>query len=400
MPRARKHTGRKLPPGIFTREYRKRDGTISSFYFYEAYPPGLDGRPKREARKASSLQEAIDLQLQWKAEIKRGEAVSANKQLLEDYLVEWWPVHVKRKQLRPSAVDSGKTIIEHRIIPRLGKIPLNKLTEREIDSFVHYLQTKGNKGRPYAAYSIKNSMVILHQALDYARRMRLISRNPCVDVERPEIKAKQEPQWTAEQARRFVAILDGEHYRVLYHVVLSTGLRRGEVLGLRWQDVDLDAGVLNVRQAIVDVNGHLVPGEPKTASGEREAHLHPAVVEMLREHRTQQLEQRVRIGAKWVGAGKSGDLVFTTPRGKTIRPTNVWRRLQQLAERAGLAPIGLHGLRRTWSSMAHDGTHDILAVAKAAGHAHPETTVRHYARAADDAAARVSDAVGKALYGS
>jgi integrase len=351
---------------------------------------------ERRAFKAPDRETAIKLQRAKRVEFDQGEAVAGSRFLtVGAYLLDWWPKHCQRKQLRPSAVYTGDVIIRKRLIPALGPKRLDKLDERAIDTAVHHWQQHGYKPR-----TIKNTLTILNEACHHARRMRLIGRNPVTDVDRPAIRAKQEPQWTPEQARTFLDALARERYRALYVLALATGLRRAELLGLRWSDLDLDAGVLYVRQAIVDVNGKLTPGEPKTDAGERDARLEPPVVQLLHEHRAKQLRERLRARSRWEGAGDRGELVFSTPLGKPMHPSSVYRALQRIIKRNGLPPIGLHGLRRTWSSIAHDGTRDILAVAKAAGHAHPETTVRHYARANDDAAARVATAVAKTLFGT
>ena len=130
---------------------------------------------------------------------------------------------------------------------------------------------------------------------------------------------------------------------LLFTLILDTGLRRGEALALRWDDVDLDGCELNVRQSLKDVNGRLQFGKPKTASGERTVRLAPPVVAMLREHRKHQLAERLAAGPAREGAGEGGDLVLVTARGKPLRPRNVYRRLEQLIERSGLPPAGLQG---------------------------------------------------------
>ncbi len=299
-------------------------------------------------------------------------------------------------------------IIRERIVPRLGAILLERLHEQHIEQFVYQLQTQPRpadkdkvkeKQKPLAARSVRNTLNVLREALQQAKRLRLIPRNPCAEIDGPTIERKQMPQWTPAQARTFLGHLAKERYRVLFVVTLTTGLRRGEAIGLRWEDVDFESRMLHVRQNITDVNGHLNKGKPKTPSGTREVKMPRSAVPLLLEHRKKQLEQRLAAGPSWVGAGEFGDLVFTTDKGLPVHPRNVYRRLTQLIKRAGLPHTGLHGLRRTASSIAHDGTKDMLAVAQMLGHAQPDVTARHYTQAAEDAAERTADAIEQALFG-
>ncbi|HLH24962.1 MAG TPA: site-specific integrase [Chloroflexota bacterium] len=290
---------------------------------------------------------------------------------------------------------------EPRIIPALGGMSLQRLSERHIEEFLYKLRTAGGAaGKPLSARSVRNTLVVLNEALKQAKRLKLIARNPCAEIEPPKIDAQPQPQWTPDEAKRFLALLEGERYGVLYVLTLTTGLRRSEVLGLRWQDLDLDAGVLHVRQKLVEIKGKLQFGnKTKTPSGRRDIELHPRVVQLLSEHRKKQLAQRLAAGPRWVGAGDGGELVFSTPQGKPLYPRNVYRRLTQLIDQAGLTRTGLHGMRRTASSIAHDETKDLLAAARMLGHSQPDVAAKHYARASDEATRLAAQAVGRAYFG-
>jgi integrase len=372
---------------------------VSEYWEYQVYVPDATGKLKREWRNAPSRKAAEEARTERRAEIKQGTAVSASKLTLAAYLADWLPKHAVRRQLRPTTRASYETIIKERITSRLGGILLQRLTEQHIEDFVYQLQTVGRGGKPFSGHSVRNTMVVLREALQQARKTRLIPRNPCAEIDGPTIESKQMRQWTPAQAKSFLGLLTEERYRVLFVVTLTTGLRRGEAIGLRWEDVDFEQRWLHVRQNITDVNGHLNKGKPKTPSGQRDVKLPPSAVPLLLEHRKRQLEQRLAAGSKWEGAGEFGDLVFTTGYGKPLHPRNVYRRLTQLIQRAGLPHTGLHGLRRTASSIAHDGTKDMLAVAQMLGHAAPDITAKHYTKASEDAADRTADAIERALFG-
>lgn len=388
-------------PGVRKKTYTsKRDGSIRVYWQYRVYVPGPDGKLRPEWRNAPSQRAAEAARSERKAEVKRGEAVSATQLTLASYLAEWLPKHAARKRLRPSTLASYETIVNTRIVPLLGAIQLQKLNERHVEQFIYQLETKGaSSGKPLARRSVRNTLMVLREALAQARRTRLIPRNPCVEIEGPTIESAQQPQWTPEQARRFLTLLERERFGAIFALTLATGLRRGEVLGLRWEDVDLEAGMIHVRQSLTDVGGKLHFGKPKTQSGSRDLKLPPRVVALLREHRDHQQAQRLAAGARWQGGGAGGDVMFTSARGTPLFPRNVYRRFTALVKAAGLPHTGLHGLRRTASSIAHDGTKDLLAVAQMLGHAQPDVTAKHYRRAAAAALERTAEALDRALFG-
>jgi integrase len=385
-------------PGVRLKTYTRKDGTVSQYWQYAVYMPDQNGRLRREWHNAPSQRAAEEARAERKVEVKHGEAVNRSKLTLGVWLAEWLPRHAEKRRMRPTSRATAEIIINTRINPHLGAIPLQQLSERHIEDFIYQLQTRGGaKGKPLAPRSVKNTLVILREALQQARRERRIPRNPCTDIEPPTIDAKQEPQWTAAQAKQFLALLDGERYRALFILTAATGLRRGELLGLKWDALDLDAGILDVRTTLVEAAGRLILQDvTKTPSGARVIRLPTPVVAMLAEHRQQLLTKRLAAGPAWQEQG----LVFSTPQGKPLNPRNVYRRLRQLAERAGIPYVALHGFRRTASSIAHNGTKDMLAVAQMLGHKHPDVTARHYTQAAEDAAERTKEALEQALFGT
>ncbi len=400
MPRPRKGQERPVT-GVYRRTYTDKNGKVHEYWQYLVYIRDANGKPKQQWRTAPTKRAAEEARAELKADVRRGEAVQSTKLTLGAYLADWLEKHTVKNQLEPTTVDGYEIIIRTRIVPALGGIQLQQLSEQHIEKLLYDLQTQGGKqGKPLSPRSVRHTLVLLNDALKQAKRLKLIPRNPCAEIEPPKIDSQQQPQWTPEEAKRFLSLLENEYYGTLYIVTLTTGMRRSEVLGLRWQDVDLDEGVVHVRHKLTQVNGALISGnKTKTPSGRRDIPLHPRVVERLREHRQQQLTQRLAAGERWVGAGEAGELVFCTRDGKPLTPRNIYRRLNQLIERLGISHAMLHGMRRTASSIAHDETKDLLAVAKLLGHAQPDVTAKHYARATDQAARLAAQAVGKAYFG-
>jgi integrase len=399
MPRPRKGEERRIR-GVRKKTYTKKDGTVSVYWQYLVSVPGPDGQPKLEWRNAPSQRVAEDARAERKAEVRRGEAVSVNRLTYGAFLQEWLPRHIALKELRPSTVRGYEMVIRLYIEPELGNIPLQRLDEARVQDFLVRLKSgPGRKGKKLSVQSIRNVLTVLSASLKDAKRRRLIARNPCADLERPANKGKKDShqgrQLTRDQARQLFPLLEGERYGPLLVLMLTAGLRRSEAIGLRWSDVDWERRVLQVRQAITDVNGNLHTDEPKSWASEREVKVPPQVVELLRVHQEHQQAQRAAAGEAW----KDHDLVFCSAKGKPIFPSNVYRRFRQLLERAGIPHTGLHGLRRTASSIVNAETGDIFIAAQMLGHAHPDVTRKHYVKAREDAQELAAAAMERVLFG-
>jgi integrase len=399
MPRLRKGEERKLR-GVRKKTYTRKDGTISVYWQYLVSLPGPDGKPKLEWRNAPSQRMAEEARAERKAEVKRGEAVSVTKLTYSAFLEEWLPRHVALKDLRPSTVRGYEMVIRLYIDPELGSVPLQRLDEARLQDFLVRLKSEpGRKAKKLSTQSIRNVLTVLSASLKDARRRRLIARNPCADIERPANKSKRDGprgrQLTREQVRQFLQLLEAERYGPLLALMLTAGLRRSEAIGLRWSDIDWERRVLQVRQAITDVNGTLHTDEPKSWASEREIKVPPQVIEMLRAHQAKQGLQREAAGGIW----NDRNLVFCTAKGKPIFPSNVYRRFRQLLERADIPHTGLHGLRRTASSIVNAETGDIFVAAQMLGHAHPDVTRKHYVKAREDAQELAAAAIERVLFG-
>jgi integrase len=398
MPRPRKNEGRKLP-GIRKKTYTRRDGTVSVYWQTAVYVPQADGQMKREWVNYPTFGQAEEARAKRRLEVKTGEAVGRSKLLLGAYLDDWLEKHRIQKPLRLTTYTRYECIIRVNIKPTLGTVPLQRLTRKQVEHLCYCLQVSGRadgKGGGLSARSVRNVLRLLSEALRHAVALQYLSKNPCEGMRPPTAKQADMAFWQPDEVKRFLDLLQGEHYGALFLLDLATGLRRGELLGVRWQDLDLEAGVLHVRQSLVEVKGRLHFSEPKTARGQREIHLPPRVVVALEDHRKRQLEWRLACGPEWA----EGDLVFTTADGRPLMPRNVYRRFVQLVGRSGLPRISIHGLRHSAASLLWAETRDLLLVSQVLGHAQPSTTANIYAHLMKDAPRRAAEAMDRALFGS
>jgi integrase len=225
----------------------------------------------------------------------------------------------------------------------------------------------------------------------------MLVRNPAALVASPHVPSPEVEVPTPEEARRLLAALRGHRLEALVSVALALGLRQGEALGLRWQDVDLDRKTLTVNVTLQRIRGAFVLAEPKTARSRRTLVLPSVTAAALRAHRTRQLEERMICGAAWQGEG----LVFTSPVGLPLQGTNVTREFQRVLARAGLTRRRFHDLRHACASLLlAQGVHPRVVMGLL-GHSHIGLTMNLYSHVipelGEEAAARMEDVLAGAL---
>jgi integrase len=233
---------------------------------------------------------------------------------------------------------------------------------------------------------------------------RNVAQAPTVRRRLPRHAKPEMRTWSAPELASFLDQLRGDPLHAPILLAATTGMRRGEVLGLRWRDTDLDAGRVAVRQtlaAVRDVDGQvgrhlLVFGEPKTAKGRRTVPLPPQTVATLREHRRRQLAERLAVGPDY----SDQDLVFAEPDGTPIHPDKFRKRFEVRIGRSGLTPIRFHDLRHTYATLAlRAGVHPKV-VAEFLGHANISITLDTYSHAIPAMQESAAATVARLVFGS
>ncbi len=200
---------------------------------------------------------------------------------------------------------------------------------------------------------------------------------------------------TVDEARRLVGLIKGDRFEALWLCALTLGLRKGELLGLRWSDVDFEAGLLAVRQSLQRVNGRLVLLEPKTPLSRRTVPVPAATMAALRSRRAEQNCERLAAGA----AGVESGLVFTTRLGQPIDPRNVNRSWYAIRDRAGLGPVRVHDLRHSCASFLLAAGASLRTVMKTLGHSQIGLTMNTYTHVLPDIERTAVDAAAETIFG-
>ncbi|HWL35371.1 MAG TPA: tyrosine-type recombinase/integrase [Frankiaceae bacterium] len=307
------------------------------------------------------------------------------------YLEQWlsW-----KRGLRDTTRVSYRGHLDHYLIPALGQYRLVDLERRPelIEEWVSSLAV-GMKGKPLAPASVRRIYSTLRSALNSAVKRRMLSHNPALTVELPETVHYRPVVWDAQQVGVFLDAIQGHRLYALFALTILTGLRRGEALGLRWEDVDYDQGVLYVRQQVTAAGREIKVCPPKTKAGERTVALSEATVALLRQHQARQRRERLQWGEAWHDTG----LVFTYEDGRMVRPDSLTYVFRKLATDAGLPRIRLHNLRHTSASLALAAGVPMKVVSERLGHSRESTTSALYTvvvpAVARDAAERIASVV-------
>jgi integrase len=235
----------------------------------------------------------------------------------------------------------------------------------------------------------------LSQALSLALREGIVTRNVCAATDPPTARPKPGEVWTAGEARKVIAASVTDLYAPLWLLALGTGLRRGELLGLRWHDLDIVRLVLSVRQTVVLLNNAPAIQTQKTSAARRTIRISQEIIDALSKHRLAQVERRLA-APSW----NDGDLVFCTGEGKVINPNSLYDRFDSIIERADVKRIPLHGMRHTHATLLLAAGTPIKAVSERLGHSKTSITLDTYAHALPDMQDRAVDAIDAALFQS
>jgi integrase len=290
-------------------------------------------------------------------------------QTVAQFLADWFE-QVKRPKVEASTYERQETVLRLHLIPALGKRPLPKLTPQEIQGFYAQKLADG-----YAPGTVRQMHAVLSNALNTATRWGILPRNPAALVDLPKLAKREAQVLNAEPARKLLQAARGERLEALIVLALTTGARQGELLGLRWQDVDFDAGQLHIRQKLLRVQRQVVENAPKSASGRRTIDLSRLGADALRRHRTRQAEERLQVGAAW---GRP-DLVFTTASGQPINACTLrnWH-FPRLLRKAALPKLTFHQLRHSVATLMLSRGESINVVQQLLGHSNVAMTLGVY----------------------
>jgi len=354
---------------------------------------------KRQVRKTGfTTQRAAQQALrELQQEVDQERYVPPTKMTLEAYLEQEW-LPARRRVVRATTWSQQAMLMRAYVIPRIGKSGLQTLPPTRLNALYAELEANGRRDGKggLSPKSVHHVHRTLHRALKDAVRWGFASRNVAALADAPVLSAGEHAVWTPEQLRHFLTTARGNRNFAYFLVLAGTGMRRGEGLGLKWTDLDLEQGLATkvVRQLTV-ADSARVWSEPKTAKGRRPLTLDPLAVEALKRHRARQAQERLMAGSRW----RDHDLVFPKLNGEAQHPEAVSKYFKRLCLAAGLPHIGLHGLRHTYATVALDRGVPTKVVSEQLGHSRTSITEDLYMHPTDDHRRESALRVADHLYG-
>ncbi|HLI06515.1 MAG TPA: tyrosine-type recombinase/integrase [Ktedonobacteraceae bacterium] len=321
-----------------------------------------------------SQKEGIQALKKAQQELEQGTLATGPRRKLGEY-VEDWLENVHKDKLRLSTYVKYKKLIKY-IVAELGNVWLQKLTPEQVQRFYTKLgKKKEDGGRGLSPKTIHEVHGVLHLALKNAVRWSLISRNVCDLVSPPRLVKPDIKPLTMEQAKNLLEVVRGHRLETLLTMALTTGMRRGELLALRWSDVNLEEGTVIVKHTVDYIARYgYVENEAKTEAGRRMIILPAFVVDMLKKHRVQQLELRLKAGDSW----QNLDLVFTGLHGGYFNPRYMPKLFNKVLVEAGLPHICFHNLRHSAATLLLSMGVNIKMVQEILGHSDIVVTLGIY----------------------
>jgi integrase len=328
----------------------------------------LSIRGKRHGKTFKHKADALAWLREMQNQLDLGYDIQEGNLTLEKYLPQW--LDRRKTSLSPSTVYQYGQIMRDHIIPHIGEIRLKDLRLDRIERLYSDLLDSNIGVR-----TIRLTHAVLHNALNKAIKYGLIVRNPAQGADLPEYSHSEMHVLDASQVNQFLVAAQNSQYKALYYLAIHTGMRQGELFGLKWTDIQWQTGVMYVQRQV-----KWVPGQgwgfkdTKTKSGRRTIKLGEGTLQVLRLHREQQATNKVVAGDRW----KEHGLVFPSLVGTPSNPSNLRKDFLKFLQEAGLHKIRFHDLRHTAASLMLNNGVPPIVVSKILGHSKPSITLDVY----------------------
>lgn len=371
MPRTRT----RLPNGmgsIRRRETVRKDGSVNE-YWEGRVTIGIDpvtGKHKNVYVTGKKQKEVMDRMQEILAELREGEYKKPSDGTLGDWLEIWLKEY--QGSNKPMTIHNYTCMVHKHMIPALGMVPLKELDNLTIQKFYNSL---GQNGRKLSPKTIKNIHGILHKALSQAVLAGQLKSNPADNSVLPRITSAEITPMEPEEITRFLCNLEGEPYKNLFIMAFFTGMRQGELLGLSWDEIDFEHGIVEIRQQLQCVDGEYFLQTPKNGKNRMIAPV-KIVMDALREELEKQKENKALFGRayknKW-------NLVFTNEKGKYLVRRTVYKHYNAILEKSGITHHRFHDMRHTFAVSMLDAGEDLKSLQENLGHATAAFTLSQYA---------------------
>jgi integrase len=297
-----------------------------------------------------------------------GLPVINERQTVKQFLTSW--LQTTKPSRKPRSHIRYEQLIRVHVLPVIGSVPIARLAPQQLQATYAKALSGG-----LSSTTVHQVHAVMHKALKQACAWGAVGRNVADLVDVPPVDRKEMKVLTPEQARRFLEAAKGTRFDALFVLAVTSGMRQGELLGLRWQDLDLDRAIITVRSTMQRIDGEWRFMEPKSQKSRRQIVVALVAVEALKRHRAQQNAERLQTGANWQDWG----LVFANEIGRPMEVGNLTNRyFRPLLEKAGLPQIRFHDLRHTAATLMLAGNTPIKVASEMLGHSQTAFTMDRY----------------------
>lgn len=359
---------------------RKRGNTWT--YYFRDIDPATGREIQRSKGGFASRRDAGNALAKAMQSVEENSFVAPSRLDLRSFIEDQW-LPAAKTSVRPSTWDSYRRNLQLHVLPKIGGLAVQAITPGHLNAIYAELVDRGHKnveGRGLSHKSVRNIHIALHKAFGDAVRWGLIHQNPAANANPPRLRSAGNAAirtWTEPELAAFLTFVKDDRLYALWRIAATTGMRRGELVGLRWRDLDLPRSRLEIRQTIVSVGYKIELSTPKTFKGRRAIALDRGSVESLDRHRVAQQAERVNAQGLYV----DNDLVFAHEDGRPIHPDSLSQTFERRSRHAQVPRIRLHDLRHTYATLAlASGVHPKI-VSERLGHASVAFTLDVYSQA-------------------
>lgn len=344
---------------------------------------GSDGKEIRKSVYGKTREEARQKRRELLVKHESGRLIEAPRIKFEDWLNDWLEKHAKvRTEI--TTWENYDSVAKNHIIPAIGKITLAKLTTKHLQDMYTAKLVEGRKrGKGgLSPTTVRRMHHVCRASLNQAIKQGLLDRNVALAVSLPKMKRVEKVPLSREQIRPFLKAAETERLYAAFYLLIATGMRRGEVLGLRWSDVDMDRGILFVRQSLRKTNTQKQQFcAPKTAKSKRPLPIGKSVVGVLKQHQAKQAVEVEKAGEKYCNY----NLIFCREDGYPLYPDVLNGIMARVLRKANIPHTRVHDLRHTFTTLQAQGGTPIKTIQDLLGHTTPRMTLEIYTHAVPEA---------------